>query len=197
MMLTVENTKAWLFSFSEKIKENAAYLSELDQEIGDGDHGSNMVRGVEAMEEKLNEGDFEQVADVFKAAAMSLLGKIGGASGPLYGSAFIGMAKAAGESNDDLAALLGAGLEGIEKRGQAVQGEKTLIDVWVPVIEAIGNETLSTEVIQETVEQTKALKATKGRASYFGERSIGHIDPGAASSGYLFEALIESGVFHD
>lgn len=196
-MLTVENTKAWLFSFSEKIKENAAYLSELDQEIGDGDHGSNMVRGVEAMEEKLNEGDFEQVADVFKAAAMSLLGKIGGASGPLYGSAFIGMAKAAGESNDDLAALLGAGLEGIEKRGQAVQGEKTLIDVWVPVIEAIGNETLSTEVIQETVEQTKALKATKGRASYFGERSIGHIDPGAASSGYLFEALIESGVFHD
>lgn len=196
-MLTVENTKAWLFSFSEKIKENAAYLSELDQEIGDGDHGSNMVRGVEAMEEKLNEGDFEQVADVFKAAAMSLLGKIGGASGPLYGSAFIGMAKAAGESNDDLAALLGAGLEGIEKRGQAVQGEKTLIDVWVPVIEAIGNETLSTEVIQETVEQTKALKATKGRASYFGERSIGHIDPGAASSGYLFESLIESGVFHD
>lgn len=197
MMLTVENTKAWLFSFSEKIKENAAYLSELDQEIGDGDHGSNMVRGVEAMEEKLNEGDFEQVADVFKAAAMSLLGKIGGASGPLYGSAFIGMAKAAGESNDDLAALLRAGLEGIEKRGQAVQGEKTLIDVWVPVIEAIGNETLSTEVIQETVEQTKALKATKGRASYFGERSIGHIDPGAASSGYLFESLIESGVFHD
>lgn len=196
-MLTVENTKQWLFNFTEKIKEHAAYLSELDQEIGDGDHGSNMVRGVEAMEEKLKESDFESVADVFKTAAMSLLSKIGGASGPLYGSALIGMAKAAGENSEDLAPLLQAGLEGIQKRGQAEQGEKTMVDVWIPIIEAVKNQTLSKEVIQEAVEQTKALKATKGRASYFGERSIGHIDPGAASSGYFFEALIESGVLDD
>ncbi len=193
-MLTVENTKQWLFTFADKIKENASYLSELDQEIGDGDHGSNMVRGVEAMEEKLNESDSSDVSEVFKTAAMSLLSKIGGASGPLYGSALIGMAKSAGEDDQDLATLLQAGLEGIQKRGQAEQGEKTLVDLWIPVIEAVQNNTLTKESVQKAVEQTKPLKATKGRASYYGERSIGHIDPGAASSGYLFEALLESGV---
>lgn len=195
-MLTVNNTKQWLFTFAEKIKENAAYLSELDQVIGDGDHGSNMVRGVEAMEEKLNETDLETVADVFKTAAMSLLSKIGGASGPLYGSALIGLAQAAGKDDQDLAALLQSGLEGIQKRGQAEQGEKTLVDVWIPVIEAVKNKALTKEAIQNAVEQTKPLQATKGRASYYGERSIGHIDPGAASSGYLFESLVESGVLN-
>lgn len=193
-MLTVENTKQWLFTFSEKIKENAAYLSELDTEIGDGDHGSNMVRGVEAMEEKLSESDLSSLEDTFKTAAMSLLSKIGGASGPLYGSALIDMAKQTKENDSDVAALLEAGLHGIQKRGKAEIGEKTLVDVWSPVIEAVKNNSLSQDVIQEAVEQTKPLQATKGRASYFGERSVGHVDPGAASSGYFFEAMLESGV---
>lgn len=193
-MLTVENTKQWLFIFSEKIKENATYLSELDKDIGDGDHGSNMVRGVEAMEEKLSESDLSTLEDTFKTAAMSLLSKIGGASGPLYGSALIDMAKQTKENDTDVTALLEAGLHGIQKRGKAKVGEKTLVDVWSPVIEAVKNNSLSQDVIQEAVEQTKPLQATKGRASYFGERSVGHMDPGAASSGYFFEAMLESGV---
>lgn len=196
-MLTVGNTKQWLLIFAEKIKEHASYLSELDQEIGDGDHGSNMVRGVEAMEAKLKENDFANVADVLKTAAMSLLSKIGGASGPLYGSALIGMAKSVGENSDNLVRVLQDGLLGIQKRGQAEKGEKTMVDVWIPIIEAIENKRLSNEFIQEAVEQTKSLKATKGRASYFGERAIGHVDPGSASSGYFFEALLESGVLGD
>jgi dihydroxyacetone kinase-like protein len=193
-MLTTEGTKQWLLIFAEKVKANAAYLSKLDKEIGDGDHGSNMARGVEAMEEKLKESDLTSTADVFKTAAMSLLSKIGGASGPLYGSALIDMAKQAKENDNDVAAIVQAGLDGIQKRGKAEAGEKTLVDVWVFAVEAINSQSLSKASIQETVEQTKSLKATKGRAAYYGDNSIGHIDPGAASSGYFFEALIESGV---
>jgi len=196
-MLTVENTKNWLFIFAEKIKENASYLSELDKEIGDGDHGSNMVRGVEAMEEKLKTGDYSELDGLFKEAAMSLLSKIGGASGPLYGSALIEMAKHSKENTDNLSKILAAGLQGIQKRGKAEPGEKTMVDVWVPIIEAVENNSLTQEKIQHAVEETKPLQATKGRASYYGERSVNHIDPGAASSGYFFEAMLESGVIHD
>src|SRR5699024_8312422 len=118
-MINIENTKQWLMIFAEKIKENAAYLSELDKEIGDGDHGSNMVRGVEAMEEKLSTDDTRSLEKVFKTAAMTLLGKIGGASGPLYGSALIEMAKQAKTDDGELTSLLQAGLQGIQKRGKA------------------------------------------------------------------------------
>src|SRR5699024_503495 len=120
-----------------------AYLSELDKEIGDGDHGSNMVRGVEAMEEKISASDIEDLDELFKTAAMTLLSKIGGASGPLYGSALIEMAKQAKTGDSNLTALLHAGLQGIQKRGKAEPGEKTMVDVWLPVIEALENKTLS------------------------------------------------------
>lgn len=193
-MLTNDNAKQWLIIFANKIKDNAAYLSELDKEIGDGDHGSNMVRGVEAMEAQLSEDDFASLENLFKTAAMALLGKIGGASGPLYGSALIDMAKQAKSDDSELATLLNAGLKGIQKRGKAEPGEKTMVDVWHPVIEALEDNALSKTTIEEAVEATKSLKATKGRASYYGDRSIGHIDPGAASSGYFFEAMLESGV---
>lgn len=193
-MLTNDNAKQWLIIFANKIKDNAAYLSELDKEIGDGDHGSNMVRGVEAMEAQLSEDDFSSLENLFKTAAMALLGKIGGASGPLYGSALIDMAKQAKSDDSELATLLNAGLKGIQKRGKAEPGEKTMVDVWHPVIEALEDNALSKTTIEEAVEATKSLKATKGRASYYGDRSIGHIDPGAASSGYFFEAMLESGV---
>lgn len=190
-MLTVNNTKNWLFSFTNKIKDNAAYLSDLDSAIGDGDHGSNMVRGVEAMEKELNDNDFSTVVDVFKTAAMSLLSKIGGASGPLYGSALIEMAKQSKEDQENITTILKSGLQGIQKRGKAEVGEKTMVDLWDPVINHYEKNTLTKEVIQEILEETKPLKATKGRASYVGERSIGHIDPGAASSSYFFEAMLE------
>ncbi|MEK5268686.1 dihydroxyacetone kinase subunit DhaL [Weizmannia sp. FSL W8-0401] len=196
-MLTAETATDWLHRFAEKINENKAYLSELDSVIGDGDHGSNMARGVAAMEEKLEAGGFATVQDVLKTAAMALLGKVGGASGPLYGSALIAMAKQAGENEQDVAAIVKAGLEGIQKRGKAEKGEKTMVDVWIPACEALASGSLTKEAIQSAVEATKEMKATKGRASYLGERSIGHLDPGAVSSGYLFEALLEGGILDE
>jgi dihydroxyacetone kinase-like protein len=196
-MLTAETATDWLHLFAEKINENKAYLSELDSAVGDGDHGSNMARGVAAMEEKLAAGGFATVQDVLKTAAMALLGKVGGASGPLYGSALIAMAKQAGENEQDVAAIVKAGLEGIQKRGKAEKGEKTMVDVWIPACEALASGSLTKEAIQSAVEATKEMKATKGRASYLGERSIGHLDPGAVSSGYLFEALLEGGILDE
>ncbi|MCI5775351.1 MAG: dihydroxyacetone kinase subunit L [Aerococcus sp.] len=180
---------AWLKSFNDKIQENKAYLSDLDTPIGDGDHGNNMARGMTACMEALEKESTESASDVLKIAAMQLLSKVGGASGPLYGSAFLGMSKAADQS---LAEMIQAGAEQIMHRGKAAAGEKTMLDVWLPAGEALANEQLTTETIDDLIEATKDMKATKGRASYLGERSIGHIDPGAASSGLLFEALIEA-----
>lgn len=192
-MLTVESTIKWLNRFSEKVEENKDYLSELDQAIGDGDHGANMARGVAAMNEALSKKSFDSIKDVLKTAAMALLSKIGGASGPLYGSALIAMAKQAGEDQSDLASIIQAGSDGIQKRGKAEPGDKTMVDVWVLVASALKNGNLSADLINRAVEATEPLKAKKGRASYLGDRSIGHIDPGSMSSGYLFEALIEGG----
>ncbi|TGA98085.1 dihydroxyacetone kinase subunit L [Sporolactobacillus shoreae] len=190
-MLTVESTIKWLNLFSEKVEKNKDYLSELDQAIGDGDHGANMARGVAAMNEALSNKSFDSIQDVLKTAAMALLSKIGGASGPLYGSALIAMAKQAGEDRSDLASIIQAGSDGIQKRGKAEPGDKTMVDVWVPVVNALKNNKLSADIIKKAVQDTEPLKAKKGRASYLGDRSIGHIDPGSMSSGYLFETLIE------
>ena len=122
---------------------------------------------------------------------MQLISKVGGASGPLYGSAFMGMAKAE-KDGKDLSEVIQAGLDMIQKRGKAVPGEKTMVDVWSGIPASLQAGDLTREKIGSLVEATKDLKATKGRASYVGERSIGHIDPGSASSGLLFEALLET-----
>lgn len=193
-MLTKETTKKWLELFIEQILENKAYLSDLDTAIGDGDHGNNLARGANALTEALEIKNPETLTDLLKTTGMTLVSKVGGASGPLLGSAFISMAKASQDS-DDLATVLQAGLEGIQKRGKAVAGEKTMVDEWIPVIEAVKSKNLTTALIEETVEKTKDMKATKGRASYLGERSIGHIDPGAMSSSYLFKTMVEAGVY--
>lgn len=124
---------------------------------------------------------------------MTLVSKVGGASGPLYGSAFMGMAKAAKDS-DDLVTILEAGRDGIRKIGKSDRGEKTMLDMWFPVIEALKENKLTAEAIASFAEETKEIKATKGRASYLGERSIGHLDPGAVSSQYLFETMLEAEV---
>lgn len=186
-------TIEWMRLFNDKIQTNKEYLTELDTPIGDGDHGANMARGMSAVMEALAGKEFANPADVFKVVSMQLISKVGGASGPLYGSAFMGMMKAlaAGQSRDD---VLQAGLDMIQKRGKAVPGEKTMVDVWSKVIAEAREGKLTEERIQEFVDQTKDMKATKGRASYVGERSIGHIDPGAASSGFLFEAMLEAGI---
>ncbi|MGX6978281.1 dihydroxyacetone kinase subunit DhaL [Vagococcus elongatus] len=188
-----DNVLKWLELFAEKIIENKDYLSDLDTAIGDGDHGTNMARGVTEVMKALEDKKPETVTDIFKLTAMTLISKVGGASGPLYGSAFMGMTKTS-MTTDDLVEILSSGLADIQKRGKAVSGEKTMIDIWVPVIEALKNGELTAEKIKTFAEATKDLKATKGRASYLGERSIGHIDPGAVSSAYLFETMLEAGV---
>ena len=189
--MDVARAKKWMQLFNEKIQEQKNYLSDLDTPIGDGDHGANMARGMAAAVESLAAKDFASAAEVFQAVSMQLISKVGGASGPLYGSAFMGMAKAE-KDGKGLSEVIQAGLDMIQKRGKAVPGEKTMVDVWSGLPLSLQSGGLTHEKIGSLVEATKDLKATKGRASYVGERSIGHIDPGSASSGLLFEALLET-----
>ena len=183
--------KKWMQLFNEKIQSQKDYLSDLDTPIGDGDHGGNMARGMAAAVESLAAKDFASAAEVFQAVSMQLISKVGGASGPLYGSAFMGMAKAE-KDGKGLSEVIQAGLDMVQKRGKAVPGEKTMVDVWSGIPVSLQSGDLTREKIGSLVEATKDMKATKGRASYVGERSIGHIDPGSASSGLLFEALLET-----
>lgn len=181
----------WMTLFNQKVQEEKDYLSELDGPIGDGDHGANLARGMAVALEALNSTEPQSAAEVFKAVSMALISKVGGASGPLYGSAFMGMMKAE-QAGQDLAGILEAGLDMIVKRGHAQVGEKTMVDVWSPVVEAVKKDQLTNDFINQAVLSTKDIVATKGRASYVGERSIGHIDPGSQSSGLLFKALLEA-----
>ncbi len=190
--MEVKTAIEWMHTFNQKIQSNKDYLSELDTPIGDSDHGGNMARGMTAVIENLDNNEFSSAADVFKTVSMQLLSKVGGASGPLYGSAFMGITKAE-QSKSTISEALGAGLEMIQKRGKAELNEKTMVDVWHGVIEAIEKNELTEDRIDSLVDATKGMKATKGRASYVGERSVGHIDPGSFSSGLLFKALLEVG----
>ncbi|MGM0213459.1 dihydroxyacetone kinase subunit DhaL [Enterococcus sp. AZ109] len=192
-MFTPENLKKALQLFNEKIQAKKDYLSELDTPIGDGDHGNNMGRGMDAVMAANLDGDLPAI---FKAAAMALISKVGGASGPLYGTAMMEMMKAS-KTSADPNVLLAAAAAGIAKRGDSTEGQKTMLDLWFPAIEQLKEGPLTKEELQVLAEKTKDLKATKGRASYVGDRSIGHIDPGAMSSAYLFESFLEAGVFDD
>lgn len=192
----IDKVRNWMIDFGDTISENKDYLNELDTAIGDGDHGSNMDRGLQSVKEKLADQQYTDLSDLFRDIGMTFVSKVGGASGPLYGSAFIGMAKQAKESRT-FSSLLRAGLDGIQKRGKAAVGEKTMVDVWAPVCEAAEKKNLSKQVIDESLQKTKNMKATKGRASYLGDRSIGHLDPGSQSSAYLFESLLKAGVLND
>lgn len=187
----------WLNDFGERVQENKQLLSDLDQAIGDGDHGINMARGLGELKKVFTEKEPADLKDVFKTAGMTMVSKVGGASGPLYGTAFLNMSKAVDADTIDavgLTKVIEAGLEGIEKRGKSHAGEKTMIDVWEPVVHALHQEDLTDDVVDAALQKTKDLKATKGRASYLGERSIGHLDPGAYSSALLFHAMLQTEV---
>ena len=190
MGLTVNNLVEWMNNFATKIEQNKQYLSDLDTAIGDGDHGFNMSRGMSAVSQKLSTMP-DSITDAFKQIAMTLISTVGGASGPLYGTAFLEMAKKS-SSTSDIGELLEAALTGIKKRGGAVPGDKTMVDVWTELVPEVKDHSLTVAKIDEAVAHTKELAAKKGRASYLGERSKGHIDPGSQSSGYLFEALLET-----
>lgn len=197
MELTVEKIQAWLDAFTDAIESNKDYLSDLDTPIGDGDHGNNMARGMTEYQIAFKKQQPTTISDTFKVLTMALISKVGGASGPLYGSAFMNMTKATKEletitSVKQLGEIVNQGLQGIQARGKAVADDKTMVDVWIPVAAALENAELTVEVIEAAKEHTKDLVAKKGRASYLGERAIGHIDPGAASSTILFITLLET-----
>lgn len=190
MTLTVDTLTTWMSKFAEKVETNKQFLSDLDTPIGDGDHGFNMDRGMKAVEEKLATKPAD-VTSGFKIIAMALISTVGGASGPLYGTAFLEMAKKSTTTND-IGELLDAALAGIEMRGGAKPGDKTMVDVWNAWVPDVKNGILTENRITKAVAATKDMIARKGRASYLGERSKGHVDPGSQSSGYLFEALLET-----
>ena len=189
--MDVNETITWLDQWFDRLIEEKAYLSDLDQKIGDGDHGNNMARGAVATKEALESKQPADVSALFMTVAQTLMSKIGGASGPLYGSAFLAMATTA-KNSENLADIFTAGLDKIQQRGKAEPGEKTMVDMWHPAVEALKANNLNQELLDEASAKTTELKATKGRASYYGERSIGEPDPGAESSKYLFEALIKA-----
>ena len=195
-MFTTENLTKSFYLFHEKIEQQKNQLSELDKAIGDGDHGNNMSRGMTAVIQGIEEKQPETVPELFKVAAMNLISKVGGASGPLYGTAMLQMSKAS-QTTEDACQILTEGLAGIKNRGKSSEDEKTMIDLWFPAIEKMQQGELMKEDLVAFVERTKDMEAKKGRASYLGERSIGHIDPGAASSQLLFESFMEAGVFDE
>ena len=196
MDVTVKEIQEWLMRFTKEINENKSYLSDLDTPIGDGDHGNNMGRGVSAFEDAFKKEEPTTISDTFKVLSMAMISKVGGASGPLYGSAFMNMMKATKDvdiinSQEQLGKIIEEGTNGIQARGKAEAEDKTMLDVWLPVTEALKNNQLTADVIENAKEHTKNLVAKKGRASYLGERAIGHIDPGAASSAILFQTLLD------
>ena len=204
-MFTAAQALAWVRSAAAVIEEHAAELTKLDAAIGDGDHGTNMNRGLKAAVQRLDglEGD-EDLGAVFKAVGMALIGKVGGASGPLYGSLFLGMGKELGDASEvedqRLAAALRAGYDSVVARGKAQLEDKTMLDAWHPALEAVdaalaeGKE-LGPALDDATAAAEAGMKATipmiarKGRASYLGERSRDHQDPGATSSWLLVRTL--------
>jgi len=205
--INIDQLTGWLTRFRELVTEQVAYLTELDSAIGDADHGSNMTRGMGAVIEKIQATPAATVDVLFKAVGMTLVTTVGGASGPLYGTLFLrfGTTARAVETLDaaGFTAALRAGVGGVVARGKAEAGDKTMIDALEPALNAFDAALATSPDIavaasaaysaaQAGRDATKALLARKGRASYLGERSIGHIDPGAASATLLFQALAET-----
>ena len=185
------------------MEENRRHLTKLDSEIGDGDHGNNMHRGFQAALERLEAaGDPSTPADVLKIVSMALISKVGGAAGPLYGTAFLRASTALADKEEvsagEAAEALDAALGGIKQRGKAEAGDKTLVDALEPAVEAakgaVGEGSVAgvfraaAEAAREGAEATVPLTARRGRASYLGERAAGHQDPGATSTYLLLDA---------
>jgi len=196
-----------LVKISEKIDENKAYLSELDAAIGDGDHGLNLNKGFKAVIEKIKEDDGSDIGGILKKAGMALVSNVGGASGPLYGTAFMKAAMSVNGKSEidmsDFSKMLEDALEGIKMRGKGQANDKTMIDAIEPASNSIkhgiaqGLEAkevlkLAKEAAYKGVEHTKEIIARKGRASYLGERSLGHQDAGATSSAIIIETIYEA-----
>lgn len=204
--ITLPQLTAWVHRASEVITAHRDELTELDAAIGDADHGGNMARGLQAAVAKLDESAPATVADLGKSVGMTLVSTVGGASGPLFGTLFLRFGTTAGAVTEldgaALAAALRAGVEGVVQRGKAAEGDKTMLDAWLPALAEFDAKIAGGSPLGEAVstladaaergrDATRDLVAHKGRASYLGERSAGHIDPGAASTAYILRALAD------
>jgi dihydroxyacetone kinase-like protein len=209
MTTTIDTTTLldWITRFRDAVTEKREWLTELDSAIGDADHGSNMSRGMTAVVEKLDAGAPATADELLKSVGMTLVSSVGGASGPLYGTLFLRMGMTAGAVTEldaaGLAAALRAGLDGIVARGKAEAGDKTMFDAMAPAVDAFdtaiaGGSDLTAAALSAADaaeagrDATVPLVARKGRASYLGERSAGHLDPGAASTALLFDTLADA-----
>jgi dihydroxyacetone kinase-like protein len=201
--VTSEQVRDWIRRFADVVSEKRRELVRLDTAIGDGDHGTNMDRGMKKVVEKLDSTEGGDIGADLKNVGMALVSSVGGAAGPLYGTLFLQMGTAtAGKSELDLAGwttAVEAGVNGVRARGKAEPGDKTMIDAWLPAIEALreGGELgealkRSADAAEEGMKATIPLEARRGRASYLGPRSVGHQDPGATSSYLLLQAAAET-----
>ncbi len=206
MPITTANVLEYLQRSADVLKENKEYLTELDSAIGDADHGINMDRGFQAILKKLPSVQDKDAGTILKTAGMALVSTVGGAGGPLYGTAFMQAGMAVAGKNEliaaDILAALEAALQGVMMRGKSQPGQKTMIDAIDPAIKAMrealnnGAGTLealdkATAAAEQGMKDTIPMLAQKGRASYLGERSIGHQDPGATSSYLLIRTMAE------
>ena len=196
-----------LAAMSHRITAEKDFLTDLDNAIGDGDHGINMARGFAAVETKFPEFEGKDIGTILKTVGMTLVSVVAGSAGPLYGTAFMraGMLMNGKDemTQEDFIPCLNAAIEGVMMRGKAVQGEKTMLDAMIPARDAIEESMKAGKTFAEAlkdgvqaardgVEYTKTIIATKGRAAYVGERSIGHQDPGATSFTYLLEVISDT-----
>src|SRR5438876_1764909 len=207
MPITTEDTLRWLHQLAIVLHENREFLTQLDSPIGDADHGINMDRGFQAVTDKLPTVEGMDIGSILKTVGTTLVSTVGGASGPLYGTAFL----RAGLANSgkyelyeaDVVDMLEAALEGIKARGKAQPGEKTMVDALTPALAAAKEAQAegldlpqimrrASDAAEVGMKSTIPLLATKGRASYLGERSIGHQDPGATSVFYIAQVLLET-----
>ena len=202
-MSATESTLAVVQEMGAAMEEHRKHLTQLDSAVGDGDHGNNMHRGFQAALERLEGTDPQTPSDALKAVSMALVNKVGGAAGPLYGTAFLRASTALSSKEDlspeDVAGALEAALGGIKQRGKAEVGDKTIVDALEPAVEAAKEASTSgggagevfreaAEAAEEGAEATVPLTARRGRASYLGPRSAGHMDPGARSTYLLLDA---------
>jgi phosphoenolpyruvate---glycerone phosphotransferase subunit DhaL len=202
--VTADQVRDWIRRFAAVIAEHRAELVALDTAIGDGDHGTNMDRGMKKALEKLDSQEGADIGALLKAVAMALISSVGGAAGPLYGTLFLQMGtSAAGKEQLDLAgwtAALDAGIKGVQSRGKAEPGDKTMIDALLPALAALQSAdgdagaalAQAADAAEEGMKATIPMEARKGRASYLGPRSVGHQDPGATSSYLLMRSAAEA-----
>ena len=198
-MISTQKLLEMIKEMSTIIQQNKDFLTELDMPIGDSDHGINLARGFLAVEAKLPTLEGKDAGTILKTVGMTLVSTVGGASGPLYGTAFMKAgAKMVGKTEiglEDLIVMLHEAVEGIKMRGKSTVGEQTMLDAMVPALETLkesGSLSAALVAAEAGVEKTKDMIATKGRASYLGERSLGHQDPGATSFTLLFSVIVKN-----